>query len=161
MFPPPMDQPDLLRTFGIGPDDLAANRAGRLGAGQARRLLRTGWLDIGAALVVGVVLLAILLFVADKPLRPAQWITALVLFLVTLAVALHFWRRVHAAVTDGRVERVTGPVTVESRGNQGWFLRVAEREFRLPVRPWRLEDGAAYHVYVTPVANRIVAMERV
>lgn len=64
-----------------------------------------------------------------------------------------------AAVADGRVDTLVGTVEVSSQGRQGWFLSVADRTFRMPVRPWHITSGASYRVYVSPRANLIVAME--
>ncbi len=105
------------------------------------------------------ILAAILAFVADRPLKPAQYITAGVLFLAVFAVGVHDFRRTRRAGAAG-VEILSGPVHVFSRGSQGWHLSVEERQFRVPVRPWHIENGAFYHVYFSPGANRIVAMER-
>jgi len=149
----------MLDVFGIGPEDLEASRAGRLGPGQARRLLKSGRSDVIAAIIAGVVLAAILAFIAHKPLKPAQVITALVLFGVALAFGLGHFRKMRAAVADGRVETLSGPVRVFSRGKQGWHLTVADRTFRLPVRPWNVGNEARYRVYVSTAAQQIVGME--
>ncbi len=149
---------ELLKAFGIGADDIARNREGRLGPAQARALRRSGINDVIAALVAGAVLAAILLFVANRPLKPAQWITASVLFGAALATALHHFRRT-AAAADGVVEVLAGPVSVQSRGRNGWFLVVGGRSFRLPVRPWLITSDARYREYVVPRVGLIVGME--
>jgi hypothetical protein len=150
---------DLLKAFHIGPEDLDANHAGKLGTRQAARLIRSGRNDVLAALVVGALLSAILYGVAAKPLKPVQWVLAGVLFLAALATGILHARRTRAAAADGRVECLAGPVGVESRGQQGWWLTVAGREFRLPVRPWNVKNERAYRVYVAPRVNLIVGME--
>ena len=149
---------DLLKAFGLGPEDLEANRAGRLSALQAKQLAASGTRNLIGALFGGVVLAAILAFVVNKPLKPAQWITALILFLALLAVGLHDFRKTRAAAGLG-VEEFRGPVGVESRGKDGFWLTVAGREFRMPVRPWHVQNGAGYRVYFSARANRVVAME--
>lgn len=149
----------LLDAFGISAEDIAANRNERLGPAQARNLRRSGYWDLAAAFAVGVILAAILYGVANRPLRPAQWITAAVLFLIAFIVGFLHHRRMIAAVADGRVDTLVGVVEVSSRGKQGWFVSVADRTFRMPVRPWHIKSGASYRVYFSPRANRIVAME--
>lgn len=159
MSTPTQHREELLAAFGIGAADLDANRAGRLGEMQARALRRSGWNNLLLTGVVGLILAAILAFVANKPLKPAQYITALVLFGATLAVGIDHFRKMNAAAADGRVDCLTGPVQVQSRGKQGFYLAVAGRSFKLPVRPWQVSSGANYRVYISTRAVQIVAME--
>lgn len=150
---------ELLRVFHAGLDDLEANRAGRLGTGQARRLIRSGNVNLLAAGGVGVGLAAILYGVATKPLHPIQWILSAGLFAATLIVGIRYARQTRAAVADGRVECLTGPAQVRMRGKAGFYLTVAGRSFKLPVRPWHVQNDAQYRVYVAPGPSVIVAME--
>lgn len=150
---------ELLQAFHILPEDLDANRTGALGPREARRLIASGYWDLAAAVVIGLALMAILLFVAHKPLRPVQWILSSALFLAALLVGINYFRRVRAAVAEGRVECLTGAVQTQSRGKAGWYLNVAGQSFKLPVRPWHVKSGMAYRVYVAPRARVIVAME--
>lgn len=149
----------MLRAFGIGPDDLALNRQGRLGPTQARNLRRSGYNNLAAALVLGLGLGAILRWVVHQPLVPAQWITASLLFAAGLAAGIFHFRKTHRAAAAAIVECLTGPIDVRSRGKAGWWLTVSGRSFRVPVRPWQLENGARYHVFVAPAVNLIVGME--
>jgi hypothetical protein len=158
----PMDHcGEVLRAFGISSDDLDLNRQGRLGPTQARNLRRSGYNNLAAALVLGLGLGAILRWIVHKPLVPAQWITASLLFAAGLAAGMVHFRKTHRAAAKGVVECLTGPVEVRSRGQAGWWLTVTGRSFRLPVRPWQLHNGATYHVYVAPGVNGIVGMEPV
>ena len=150
---------DLLGVFHLESGDLEANRAGKLGEGQARRLVRSGYWNVVAALFGGICLAAILYWVARKPLAPVQWILASGLFLAALAVGIGYMRRTRAAVAEGRVECVTGPVRAQRAGKAGWYLHVADRSFRLPVRPGHVRNGMQYRVYFAPRADVIVAME--
>jgi hypothetical protein len=63
------------------------------------------------------------------------------------------------AVRAGVVECLTGPVALTLRRNNGWWLTVRGREFRLPVHFWHVVNGVYYRVYVAPAAKRIVAIE--
>ena len=154
-----MSDEKLSGAFGIGPDDIAANRAGRLGPRQAHNLKRSGYNNVILAFVAGGILLAILLGVANKPLKPAQWITAGLLFAALLATGVYHFRKTHAAAAAGVVERLSGVVEVISRGRSGFFLEVGGRSFRMPVRPWHVKSGNSYHVYVAPGVNQVVGME--
>lgn len=150
---------ELLKNFGMGANDLALNRDGILAPPQVARLKRSGWVDVWAAVAVGVVLAGILYGVANKPLKPAQYITAAVLFGAALATGLFHFRKVYAAAADGRVERIAGAVRVFRQGKSGFYLAVNNRTFKLPLQPWKVQSGKAYQVYVAPRANLIVAME--
>jgi hypothetical protein len=154
-------QEELLKAFRIGPEDLAANRLGQLGPAQKRSLLNAGMGNIIGALFIGLFLALILYGVANKPLVPAQWITASVLFLAALAAGVGYYFQTRQAVKAGRVESLTGPITVRSRGRSGWFLTVAGQSFRLPVRPWQVQPETVYRVYFVSKMRQIVAIEPV
>lgn len=149
----------LLQAFGIDGADLQANRVGALGPRQAREIRRSGVRNLLAAFAGGVILALILFFVADRPLVPAQFITAGVLFAALLATGLFDFVRTRRAAAEGRVTMLRGPIQVQSRGTQGWHLDVAGESFRVPVQPWSLQSGEAYRVYVVDGARRIVGME--
>ena len=150
---------ELLKVFHCGLDELEANRAGRLGAGQAHRLIRSGNLNVVAALVLGAGLAAILFGVAKKPLVPVQWLLSSGLFLAALAVGIHYARQTRAAAAAGIVECLAGPVQVQLRGKQGWWLSVAGQSLKLPIRGWHVQSGASYRVYLVPRGRLIVAIE--
>ena len=150
---------ELLKVFDIGPEDLEANRVGALGQRQARRLLRSGHWNLVGAVFIGLALAAILYWVARKPLAPVQWILAAGLFVAAMITGIVYFRRVRAAVAEGRVQCLTGPVQTRMQRRAGWYLSVAGRSFRLPVRFWHVRNGRSYRVYVSPQPNVIVAME--
>jgi hypothetical protein len=150
---------ELMRAFRIGPDDLEANRAGQLSDRQVKRLISSGMLNLLGTAAIAAAVSAILFLVAEKPLKPVQVMIAVVLSASALTVGIAMFVRTRAAVAAGRVDCVTGPAFARLRGRAGWYLRVEDRSFRLPVQFWRIENGAPYRVYVTPKVNRIVAME--
>ena len=150
---------ELLRAFGIQPEDLEANHAGRLGLVQGRRLLRSGTSNLAGAFLIGVLLAAILYGVAAKPLAPIQWILGIVLFIVVLIVGIRYFRQTRAAVVEGRVESLVGQVHVHSHGRAGWYLNVGGQSFHLPIRPWHIQQGAPYQVYFVPQTRTLVAIE--
>jgi len=121
--------------------------------------VRSGFRNFLGALLCGVVLAAILMFVVHKPLKPGQWITALVLFLAVLAVGIYDMMRTKAAAAAGTVETLTGPVKVHRQGKSGFRLIVAGQNYPVPVHFWHIQNGAPYRVYVVSRARRIVAME--
>jgi hypothetical protein len=150
---------ELLRAFGIQYEDLQANQAGRLGVTQERKLLSSGNGNLAGAFLIGLLLAGILYGVAHKPLVPAQWITALILFLIVLIVGFQYFRQTRAAIAEGLVESLVGPVQVRSRGQAGWHLTVAGQSFKLPVHPWQVRRDVTYRVYFVPRTRTVVAME--
>jgi hypothetical protein len=154
-------QDELLIVFHIGPEDLAANRAGRLGPSQVTRLRRSVWWNVAGALLLVAALLLILAFVAHRPFTVIQYVLAVLLVGAALALGFFVARGLRRAVAAGVVERLTGPVSVTMRGRSGMWLAVQGRSFQLPVRFWHVGSGRPYHVYVAPAAKRIVAMEPV
>jgi len=150
---------ELLRAFGIQPQDLEANRAGRLGEAQGRKLLSSGNGNLAGAFLIGLLLAGILYGLANKPLVPVQWILALFLFLIVLVVGFQYFRQTRAAVVEDRVEALFGPVHVQSRGRAGWTLMVSGQSFQLPVHPWQIRQDELYCVYFVPRTRTVVALE--
>lgn len=150
---------ELLRAFQLQPEDLEANRAGRLSPAQGRRLLGNGNSNLAGALLIGLLLAGILYGVVHKPLVPAQWITASILFVIVLIVGLRYFLQTRAAVAEGRVESLVGPAHAQSRGRAGWYLVVADQSFQLPVRPSQIQRDARYRVYFVPGTRTVIAME--
>lgn len=91
----------LLKAFRIKPEDIEANRAGRLGPTQAHNLLVSGNFNLAGAFLVGLVLAAILYWLANKPLVPIQWILSLILFAITLFFGVRYFRQTREAVQMG------------------------------------------------------------
>lgn len=149
----------LLQAFQIQSEDLEANRTGRLGPAQGRRLLRSGTANLAGAFLIGILLAAILYGVAAKPLAPIQWILCIILFVIVLIVGIRYFRQTRVEVTEGRVESLVGQVHGHSRGRAGWYLSVGGQSFHLPIRPWHIQQGAPYRVYFVPRTRTLVAME--
>ncbi len=81
------------------------------------------------------------------------------LFGMVLIVGLRYFPQSRAAVTEGLVESLVGPVHAQSRGWAGWFLVVAGQSFQLPVHPWQIQRDAPDRVYFVPRTRTIVAIE--
>jgi hypothetical protein len=151
---------ELLRVFKNTPDDLAANRSGRLSDAQARRLRRKAANAVLAMVVAVLVFATIIVLVGARPIAAWRWVLIVVVAGAGLAVGIYQGAKLRASARNGTVEAHTGPVTVALRGRNGWWLTVAgNRSFRLPVRFWHVGPGLDYHVYVAPAAGLIVAME--
>ena len=147
---------ELLRAFRIGPQDIAANRAGRLGPGQIRRLRRNIWINILAVTpLIGVVLLGAVLL-------PHRGLLQYVLFALVIALfvaMLWSWiRGIRRSLRAGVVECLSGPVTV-TRTRGGSYLTVREKRLRLWTPYWHVGRGLTYRVYYVPAATMVVAME--
>jgi hypothetical protein len=156
---PESHRDELLRVFGIGAEDLAANRAGRLGARQVERLRRSVWWNVGGVAVIVAGLVAVLAFVASRPLVWFQYAIVGALALAVVAAGYVWIRGTLRAVRAGIVECLAGPVHITLRGRTGMWLSVEGRSFQLPVRFWHVGNDLRYRVYVAPAAKRIVAME--
>ncbi|HEY1485798.1 MAG TPA: hypothetical protein VGF84_06825, partial [Micromonosporaceae bacterium] len=150
---------ELLRVFKNSPADLDANRSGRLGPGQIRRIRRGAVNAMLAMLGAVAVLILIVIFVGARPISGPRWALIVVVGLAGLAVGVYQSRRLRRALRDGTVECLVGPIRVTLRGRTGWWLSVADRSFHLPVRFWHVGPGLPYRVYVAPAAELVVAME--
>ena len=150
---------ELLRTFRNSPQDLDANRAGRIGPDQVRRLRRSATNSVLVMVGVVAVLAAIVALVAAHPISVARWVLIVVIGLAGVAVGVQRGSQLRRAVRDGTVVCLAGPVTTRMRGRAGWWLTVAGQSFHLPVRFWHIGPGMTYRVYVAPAAQLIVAME--
>jgi hypothetical protein len=150
---------ELLNAFHIGPDDLAANRAGVLGAAQKHRLRRGAYWNLAGGLLLGGLMLAIMYLVVDKPLAPVQWIVGGGLAAAGLAVGVHQFVRLNQAADRAVVECVSGPARVWMIKRAGWYVSVNDESFKLPIAFWHLPAEAPYRVYVAAPTRRIVAME--
>ena len=159
----PMDpqahRAELLVAFNIGADDLAANRAGRLGDRQLARMRRGIVTNMLLAGVIVVVIGGLILLTADRPISWWRWLLIAVLALACLAVGGVQSRNLALAAAAGTVERYGGPVRLHLQARVGWWLTVRGVSFHLPVKFWHVGDGMDYLVYVAPAAKLIVAME--
>lgn len=150
---------ELLRAFKNGPQDIEANRAGRLGSGQARRMRRGIVLNLMLSTVLVATFVTIVILAASRPLRTIQWILIVLIIAAGLALGVVAARNLFRAVRSGVVECLEGPVRVTTRGRSGWWITVQERSFHIPVAFWHVGAGVTYRVYVAPGARLIVAME--
>jgi hypothetical protein len=147
---------ELLRAFRIGPEDVAANHAGRLGPGQVRRMRRNIWFNVlAAALQAGVVALAV--FDPRKSLFLYGFCAAV--FAALLAMEFAWVRVIRRAIRAGVVQCLAGPVTVQSAGRGGSWLVVQGKRNRLWAGYWHVGRDRPYRVYIAPAAKLIVAME--
>jgi hypothetical protein len=112
---------------------------------------------VSAALVLVVLLLAALYFVADKPMQWIQYTLAGLCVAALAAICAYPFRGARAAKRAGVVQCVTGPVTVER--NEGYFLTVQDRSYRVPPELMHLDTTIPYRVYIAPAARRVVAIE--
>ena len=149
---------ELLQAFRISTEDLAANRVGRLGVIQRRALLRSGTVSVTVAFLFGLLLIAILYAVAERPLAPIQWILGSGMFAGLLIIGIRYFRQTRAAVADDRVECMCGVIRV-SRRSKTFYANIAGRSFRLPIFPRHIRVGREYHVYIVPQTESVVAVE--
>lgn len=149
---------ELLQAFRISTEDLAANRAGRLGAIQRRKLLWSGAVNMAAACLLGFLLVALLYAVAERPLAPIQWILGSAMFAAVLIIGIRYFWQTRTAVANDRVECVRGVIRV-SRRSKAFYANIAGRSFRLPIFPRYLRADMEYCVYVVSQTQSVVAVE--
>ncbi len=149
---------ELLQAFRISTEDLVANRVGRLGVIQRRKLLWSGTVSIAVAFLFGFLLIAILYAVAERPLAPIQWMLGSGMLAALLIIGIHYFRQTRASVADDRVACVRGVIRV-SRRSKAFYANIAGRSFRLPIFPRHIRAGTEYCVYIVPQTKSVVAVE--
>ena len=149
---------ELLQAFRISAEDLEANRRGRLGMIQRRKLLWSGTVSIATASLFGCLLFGIWYGVAERPLAPVQWILASGLLALLLFIGIRYFQQTRADVAEDRVECVRGVIQV-SRRSKAFYANIAGRSFRLPIFPRHLRAGMEYYVYIVPRTESVVALE--
>jgi hypothetical protein len=163
---------ELLRAFRIGPEDIEANRQGRLGPGQIRRLRRNILVNV---LTITPFQLALIAFIALGARIPGVgteaararshtssvflYLFALVLLAGLVAMEVAWVRAIRRSLRAGIVRGLAGPVTVHVGSRGGTWLTVDGERHRLWTGYWHVGRGRDYRVYVVPAAKLIVAME--
>jgi len=152
---------ELLQAFHIGPEDVAANHANRLGPGQLRRLRRNIWVNVLAVSPVQIGLLVLVALAPRRSLAASLWLYLGVAVILAALVAVEYtWvRNIRRVIRAGVVHCLAGPVTVHSAGRGGTWLTVQGERNRLWTGYWHVGRGRPYRVYVAPAARLIVAME--
>lgn len=165
----------LMVLFQVGPDDLAANRAGRMGERQRHLLMRK------ARLLRAIMLLVVLPFIVlmgvvsvwafvDGP--PVFGVVMLGLMGLTGWLTLRAYnaqmRPIRAGIDAGVVEQISGACTAHTRttgSGRVWitvyWLDVDGRRILITKQQYiRLKSApGAYTVYYDPATNETVAME--
>jgi hypothetical protein len=159
----------LAEALNFTPDDLAANRAGRLSAAQAERLnrswRRTLWIVIGLVVLFGLVATT-LLFLAQRqesPVLTAVGIVVTVVNAATVGLGAQSYlrtsgdlRRGEVAVVSGAVShtiRVTGRVLTYVLKVEGQELIVSKAVF------YAVDDAKAYRFYRAPSSRALLSAE--
>jgi hypothetical protein len=150
---------ELLRVFKIGPEDIEANRAGRLGPRQRAVLRKRVYTNVAGTAVILLALVAIVYFVAERPITWPRYALIGAMAVAAAAVGFVAVRGLLAAMRAGVVEGLAGPVRLTLRGRNGSWLTVQDRSFRTPVHFWHIGADVPYRVYFAPAAQAIVAME--
>jgi hypothetical protein len=148
---------ELLRAFRIGPGDIHANRAGRLGERQVARLRRSVWINVAGTAVFQLGLVAVGYFIAPRAV--VSWVVLGLVFALFTALGVRWIRQLRRVMRDGTVRCLVGRVTVQSAQRGGTWLVVQGERNRLWTAYWHVGRGREYRVYVAPAAKLIVAME--
>jgi hypothetical protein len=147
---------ELLTAFRIDPDDLAANRDGRLGSNQVERLRRNIWLN---ALVVAPLQVALVLIVVLADPSAVGHVVIGGLFVLLTAAEVSWAVRIRRAIRNGRVQALRGPIKIRRSVQSGTWVTVGGKRNRLWAGSRYVADGGEYRVYVVPAVKAVVAME--
>ena len=165
-----MTTPTLMQVFNFTPDDLTANRDGKLGEVQRYHLsvrLRQSVL-VGVGILLALALVATFcLFYGSRQDSPVLTLTGIGVTLCSAAVMGNFargWLRLNADLSGGAVqrhhgalERVIKPVT---RRVVIYLIRVDGAEFNVGKDAFKLfTHGKIYTVYRAPHSGQMVGVE--
>jgi hypothetical protein len=154
-----VSDPTLLRFFYCTAEDVVANRAGRLGEEQKRRMRRGATM---IAVVVPAVTIALMAAAAAVRDELDAGFLAVAAAVVVGGFAAGWWlARLHRrAADDGRVEIVVGAIETRFR-NKAFWLKVGGQEFQLRAHLPGIAPGLPYRVYFAPRSRAVVWVERV
>lgn len=147
---------DLLGAFRIGPEDLAANREGRLSAGQVQRL--RGNLRINAIVLLPFQVLLIAIVIIGRPSAPGYVILGGVFALLT-AAEVSWALRIRRAIDTGTVRCLRGRIKVRRSFQSGTWIAVGGERNRLWAPARYVAHDGSYRVYVSRAVKLVVAME--
>jgi hypothetical protein len=147
---------ELMNAFRMGPEDLAANREGRLSPGQIQRL--RGNLRINAIVLLPFQLILVAIVIIGRPSAPGYVILGGVFALLTIA-EVSWAVRIRRAVGAGRVRCLRGRIAVRRSFQTGTWIAVGGERNRLWAPARYVAPDAAYRVYVAPAVKLVVAME--
>lgn len=150
------------------PEDLQANRSGRISVAQRTRHEAPRISSVAVYVLIGhgVVLMGLLGTIALIVNKPAMWgvllIVAGLAMLPFFAARNEFVRRpvLQDDVNRGSVAVVTGDAQLPME-NQRYHVRVGNQEFRnVSLKLWgAFRPGVAYHVYYLPQSRIMLSAE--
>jgi len=169
----PSPQTPLMQVLGFTPDDLEANRAGRMSAMQhyRLRLQRRRSIFLGALVLLVVTLIASLSIFAGSRQDGSAILTVIgigvtICNAALMGVVVRHWLRLTMDIRDetvqmtsGALERVIKPVT---RRVVNTLIRVDGMEIMVSKEAFgAFEHGSSYTLYRAPHTGRLLSAERV
>jgi hypothetical protein len=159
----------LPETLGFTPEDLAANRDGRLSEAQKARLTRnwrrTLWIVIGLVIVCGLGA-TILLFVGQQQGSAIlSFVGILVTFVNAAIVGLgaQSYLRTSRDIREGRVAELSGVVshTIRVSGRVATYILKLDGQPLVVSKPvfFAVEDGKPYRFYRAPASKTLLSGE--
>ena len=155
----------LIEANGFDPAALDTNRAGRLTPAQIERLRSKSRARGAALLVIGAIAVAFGVWGLVAP-EGGRWgaATALVVGAAMIALRWSSFGRSHAAaLANGRVASVDGPIEIRSVSGDGHDLhhyRIGGREFQTTEQGAKaIVPSATYRVYYLPDSDCMVNIE--
>ena len=155
-----MNDSSLAAQLGFSPDDLAANRNGKLSdyqRGRLRFMLLRDTLLYGLFALVPFVILVVLLTAQSSSPFVLLILALLVLAFVVYIVNL---QRSTRADLSGEVKVVTGRVDLRDVGRGIYRIGVGQQNFQVSAKVYyAFADGRFYRVYYTPNLKTILSAE--
>jgi hypothetical protein len=157
-----------MAVIGFNQLDLDANRAGRLGPSQIRRLRRARWRAAGWGMAVFVVMCTLAagaLFLSQTQGAPILGVVGMLLSLVAAWGTGLFLRQVFRLsrdLGDGDVLQLNGPLEriLRPQGTGLYLLRIAGETFLVNQRLFRaVRHEWVYTLYAAPASELVLAAE--
>lgn len=165
---PPMT---LMEALDFSPDDVAANREGRVSERQQAKLraARRRSVYVGAAILIAVGLAAtVLLFLGERnesAILTFVGISVTVCNAVIMSMIVRNWLRLTADIDSGQVTALEGEVhhTIRVTGRMANYLIRLQGQEVVVSKPafLAIREGAPYRVYRTPAAKTLLSIEAV
>ncbi len=168
---PMSSAPDLMRLLDFTPDDLQANRAGKLSPRQAARLVRirrrSTLVSAGIMVVIGLAA-TVVMFLAQRDnsvIGLLVGITLTIINAIVMARAVQNWLRLADDLRGGAVETLSGGVqrTVRVIGRALiYVLKIDQREVVVPKAVFKaVPEGARYRLFRAQRSGTLLAAEPV
>jgi hypothetical protein len=155
----------LADAVGFSPDDLAANRAGRLSTAQRASLLRDDRIRVGFVGLCGVAATASFVMAVTfglSELRALKFWVFAAFFAIAAGIGVksaeQLWRDVRTGVVSG-VEGFVSSTLDQSGSAQEYYWVVQGRRFSVTGDMYTVLEAGRYWLYFLPRTRRVMSVE--